>query len=148
MRLELTHVGKFVESYIYIYIYHMNEYLAEAFSFSISDEMGAVIFSHLNVIMPGVQLSVFCTPSNGFSISVSSKQSESIANLQLIYFYSCLLLSQPRLFHSFLLPCSSSLSLSLCLPWLSFSYMILSFPPSHSWPVNLARKQLTINQSP
>ena len=30
----------------------------------------------------------------------------------------------------------------------SFSYMFLSFPPSRSRPVNLTRKQLSINQSP
>ena len=45
------------------------------------------------------------------------------------------LLFWPRPSYSFL-PWASFF-LSICLPWLSFSYMFLSFPLSHSWPVNL-----------
>ena len=43
---------------------------------------------------------------------------------------------------------SLSLSVYLSLPWLSFSCMFLFLPPSCGCPINLAWKQLGINQSP
>ena len=88
------------------------------------------------------------TPTNSFSVLVSSCQSELIANLLLIYIYFlpwCQLMWWPRFweptflfpncFFFFIIPLSLPLSLSLCLPCESFSCMFLSFPPCHHQPV-------------
>ena len=125
------------------------------------------IFDGLLIVVASVQLTLFssfltCIPFNGFSVWVSSRQSESVTDLLQIRFYfypGRPLLSWPRLWNhppyspfDLLLPYSPPpLSLSLWPPRTPFSFMYFSFPLSCSWQVNPARKQLidkTITQLP
>ena len=129
-----------------------------------SPKIGAIIFGNLCIVVTSVQLSslhhcVWC-PKNSFPLFyyvfpqqlfrwVSSSQSKPVANFfWYIYIFNSFVCCYDypdfrNLPFSFLfispfsacLFCSLSISLSLCLPRLSFSCMFLSFLSSCGWPV-------------
>ena len=131
--------------------------------FGTKPKMEVVNFCHLHLVVAAAQLpalfhrvsqptdyfSIFypALTLNRFSVWVSSNQSEPASNFA--WYISIFKLWRLLLWWSgFQEPTFLSLSLSLGLPRLSFSYMVLTFPPSSGGSVNFARKQLTINRSP